>query len=342
MSSDELFMLRTIELARNGAGKVSQNPLVGCVITHENIIVGEGWHQQYGEAHAEVNAINAVIDHSILKDCTVYVSLEPCSHTGKTPPCADLLVRHQVKRVVVAIQDPNPLVSGSGIAKLKSAGIEVVVGVLEKEGRVLNKRFLTFIEKKRPYIILKWAQTSDGFIARENFDSKWISNESSRQLVHRWRAEEDAILVGYNTALHDNPHLTVRDWSGKNPLRIVIDKELKLDPANNIFDAAAPTICYNMMKQDKQSNLEWVKLNDSKIIEQIIAHLYKRKIQSLIVEGGAQTINSFLSAGLWDEARVFISSDKFEKGIKAPELKTGYAKQEWIGDDALKIFVNNS
>ncbi|MEQ9412696.1 MAG: bifunctional diaminohydroxyphosphoribosylaminopyrimidine deaminase/5-amino-6-(5-phosphoribosylamino)uracil reductase RibD, partial [Cyclobacteriaceae bacterium] len=220
MISDKFYMLRAMELAKNGIGHVSPNPLVGCVIVYEGKIIGEGWHGKYGEAHAEVNAVNAVADKSILNGAAVYVNLEPCAHTGKTPPCADLLVKHKVKRVVIANVDPNPLVAGKGIAKLKDAGVEVLTGVLEEAGRELNKRFFTFLKHKRPFVILKWAQTSDGFIARENFDSKWISNEYSRKLVHKWRTEEDSILVGYNTALYDNPKLTARDWTGRNPVRI--------------------------------------------------------------------------------------------------------------------------
>jgi len=211
MTPDELFMQRALELAQLGIGYVSPNPRVGCVIVHENKIIGEGWHQKFGEVHAEVNAINSVNDQSLLKESIVYVNLEPCSHFGKTPPCVDLLIEHHVKKVVIGNLDINPLVQGQGIKKLKDAGIETITGVLEKEGHELNKRFFTFIEKQRPYIILKWAQTSDEFIAQKNFESKWISNEFSRQLVHRWRSEEDAVLVGTRTASHDNPSQTVRD-----------------------------------------------------------------------------------------------------------------------------------
>jgi diaminohydroxyphosphoribosylaminopyrimidine deaminase/5-amino-6-(5-phosphoribosylamino)uracil reductase len=340
MTSDELFMLRAIELARNGAGSVSPNPLVGCVIVYENNIVGEGWHQQFGGAHAEVNAINAVKDKAILKDSVIYVNLEPCSHTGKTPPCADLLASHKVKRVVISNEDPNPLVSGKGLKKLKEAGIDVEVGVLGMESRHLNRRFFTFIEKKRPFIVLKWAQTSDGFIARENFESKWISNTSSRQLVHKWRAEEDAILVGYRTAVHDNPRLTVRDWSGKNPLRIVIDKQLNLDRSLHLLDASVPTICYNFIKQEQSPHLAFVRLEEENMIEQILADLYKRDVQSLIVEGGAQTINQFLSIGLWDEARVITSLKTFERGVLAPKVQLKPREREMINEDELTIFVN--
>jgi diaminohydroxyphosphoribosylaminopyrimidine deaminase/5-amino-6-(5-phosphoribosylamino)uracil reductase len=243
--ADEVFMRRALELALLGMGSVSPNPMVGCVIIHHDKIVGEGWHKQYGEAHAEVNAIATIADKSLLKECTVYVNLEPCSHFGKTPPCADLLIEHRVKKVVVANLDSNPLVASEGVKKLRTAGIEVITGILEKEGRELNKRFFTFMEKQRPYIMLKWAETSDGFIARENFDSKWISNEYSRQLVHKWRAENDAVLVGTKTAFHDNPELNVRDWSGRNPVRIVLDRFLRLSEKLHVFDRKQKTLCYN-------------------------------------------------------------------------------------------------
>ena len=254
-------MRRALELAENGRGQVSPNPLVGCVIEHHGKIIGEGWHQKYGEAHAEVNAVNSVKDKSLLKEACVYVSLEPCAHFGKTPPCADLLVENQVKKVVICNTDPNPLVAGKGIVKLREAGIEVETGILEKEGLELNKRFFHYLEKKRPYIILKWAETADGFIARKNFDSKWISNTLSRKLVHKWRTEEDAILVGTNTALYDNPQLNARDWTGNNPVRIVIDRHLKLPADLHLFDEQIPTICYNLIKNRNSGNVTFVKVH---------------------------------------------------------------------------------
>jgi len=341
MTSDKFYMLRAMELAKNGTGHVSPNPLVGCVIVHDGKIIGEGWHQKYGEAHAEVNAVNSVADPSQLKEAVVYVNLEPCAHTGKTPPCADLLVKHQVRRVVIANVDPNPLVEGKGILKLKEAGIEVTMGVLEKEGYALNKRFFTFLNQKRPFIILKWAQTSDGFMARENYDSKWISNEYSRKLVHRWRAEEDSILVGYNTAAHDNPKLTVRDWTGQNPVRVVIDPRLKLDKSLYLFDGSVPTICYNTIETMNKGGVEYVLLEEKEMLNGMLDDLFKRKIQSLIVEGGAQTINSFISHGIWDEARVFISKQKFGSGISAPVINKEVKSSEWIGSDELNCYTNN-
>ncbi|HZI25504.1 MAG TPA: bifunctional diaminohydroxyphosphoribosylaminopyrimidine deaminase/5-amino-6-(5-phosphoribosylamino)uracil reductase RibD, partial [Chryseolinea sp.] len=326
------------ELASLGQGNVSPNPLVGAVIVHQGKIVGEGWHKKYGGPHAEVNAVNRVIDKNILKESTVYVTLEPCSHFGKTPPCADLLIANNVKKVVVANVDPNPIVNGSGLHKLRASGIEVITGILDKEGRKLNKRFFTFIEKQRPYIVLKWAETSDGFIARKNFDSKWISDEFSRQLVHKWRTEEDALLVGMRTAQHDNPQLNVRDWSGRDPIRIVIDRFLKLSPKLNLFDGSQKTLCYNVLKHEERTNISLLRIDEENFLTHLIDDLYKRKIQSVIVEGGAMTLQAFIDAGLWDEARIFVSPQTFQNGIKAPELSGILANQFLLKNDLLKIY----
>lgn len=317
---DEKFMRRAFQLARLGAGRTSPNPMVGCVIVHEGKIIGEGWHQMYGGPHAEVNAIRSVSDRTLLPSSTAYVSLEPCAHFGKTPPCADLLVENKIRRVVISNRDPFPAVNGSGIKKLKSAGIAVEVGVLEQEGHAINRRFFSFHQKKRPYVVLKWAQTSDGFIARKNFDSKWISSELSRKLVHKWRSEEDAILVGTNTAKYDNPSLNVRSWSGSNPLRIVIDKRLKLDKSLHLFDTSIPTLCYNLEKSTEESNLSLVKVNEDSFLKDMMDDLYQRNVQSVFVEGGSHLLNSLISDGIWDEARIFISRTEFTDGIKAPHL----------------------
>lgn len=338
MTSDELFMTRALELARLGIGQVSPNPRVGCVIVHDGKIIGEGWHKKYGEAHAEVNAVNDVSDQSLLSKSTTYVTLEPCSHFGKTPPCAELLVKHQVKKVVIANIDINPLVGGRGIEKLKAAGIEVTTGILEKEARELNIRFFTFIEKQRPYIILKWAQTADGFIARANYDSKWISNEYSRQLVHRWRTEEDAVLVGTKTAAHDNPRLNVRDWTGRNPVRIVIDRFLRLNDGLHLFDKTQKTICYNAIRYEEHANLSLIRLDEDNFISNLIHDLYKQKIQSVIIEGGAQTLSLFIKLGLWDEVRIFESPGTFGSGIKSPTLQGEPISQQKIATDTLKIY----
>jgi diaminohydroxyphosphoribosylaminopyrimidine deaminase/5-amino-6-(5-phosphoribosylamino)uracil reductase len=335
---DEIFMRRAVELASLGQGHVSPNPLVGAVIVHQGKIVGEGWHKKYGGPHAEVNAVNSVIDKNILKESTVYVTLEPCSHFGKTPPCADLLIANNVKKVVVANVDPNPIVNGSGLHKLRASGMEVITGILDKEGRKLNKRFFTFIEKQRPYIVLKWAETSDGFIARKNFDSKWISDEFSRQLVHKWRTEEDALLVGMRTAQNDNPQLNVRDWSGRDPVRIVIDRFLKLSPKLNLFDGSQKTLCYNVLKHEERTNVSLLRIDEENFLTHLIDDLYKRKIQSVIVEGGAMTLQAFIDAGLWDEARIFVSPQTFQNGIKAPELSGVLADQCLLKNDLLKIY----
>lgn len=334
-----LYMRRALELAELGRGYVSPNPMVGCVIVHEGIIIGEGWHKEYGGPHAEVNAILSVENQDLLRESTVYVSLEPCAHWGKTPPCANLLAEKKVKRVIIAAADSNPLVGGKGIQILKNAGIEVITGILEKEARLQNRRFFTQIEKQRPYVILKWAQTQDGFVARENFDSKWISNAQSRQIVHKWRAEEDAILVGKNTAYYDNPRLDVRDWVGKNPIRIVLDSKLELPEKLNVFDQSIPTLVFNTIKTEGKENPNWICV-PTITPAAILQELHARKIQSLIVEGGSQVLHQFIQSGLWDEARVFTSLNKFERGIPAPVLNQNLSETHSIGTDRLDLYYH--
>jgi diaminohydroxyphosphoribosylaminopyrimidine deaminase / 5-amino-6-(5-phosphoribosylamino)uracil reductase len=315
-------MLRALQLAEIGRGNVSPNPMVGCVIVHNDKIIGEGWHKKYGDWHAEVNAVDSVKDKSLLSEATVYVTLEPCSHFGKTPPCADLLVKHQVKKVVICNFDPFPLVSGKGIEKLQGAGIEVVTGILEEKGRELNARFFTVIEKKRPYIILKWAETADGFIAGENFEQVKISNALSHKLSHKWRSEEDAIMVGTNTALHDNPKLNVREWTGQNPIRIVVGKHERLPKNLHLFGESIKTITLSDPTQ----------LNE----------LQNQKIQSLIVEGGTKLLQSFIDAQLFDEIRVFRSPKQLKKGILAPVIPKNIdiVKKQHLQDDELTIYKN--
>ncbi len=339
--SDEIFMKRAIELAALGKGSVSPNPIVGCVIVHEKKIIGEGYHEKYGEAHAEVNAIKSVSNQELLKESTAYVTLEPCSHHGKTPPCADLLIEVGIKKVVIACRDPFDQVDGKGIEKLDDAGIETILGVLENEASEQNRRFLTFHEKKRPYVILKWAQTSDGFIARENYDSKWISNEKSRQLVHKWRAEEDAILVGKNTAAHDNPSLTVRDWNGKNPTRILIDRNLEINHDANLLDDEAKTFILNSEKTEEVNSNHWIKMEDFSS-KSILNQLFQLKIQSVIIEGGAKTLNSFIEDDCWDEAKVFTSEATFETGIVAPKIEGLLSEEKSIVNDTLRIYRNKN
>ena len=332
-------MYRALELARLGLGNVSPNPMVGCVIVKDDKIIGEGYHQQYGGPHAEVNAVKEVKDQTLLTESTVYVTLEPCAHFGKTPPCADLLVKHQVKRVVICNDDPNPLVAGQGIERLRDAGIEVEVGLLKEEGRALNRRFFTAFEQKRPYVILKWAQTVDGFVARENYDSKWISNAYSRQLVHKWRAEEDAILVGTNTARYDNPSLTTRNWKGKNPVRLFIDRTLDLNKGLHLLDGSVPTYCFTEGQGENRPNLTFIQ-QEEMTPEAILAAISELKIQSLIVEGGSKLLNSFLESGLWDEARVFIAPHSFGKGIAAPLISGELLSETDVLQDRLLIYKN--
>lgn len=337
LTTDQKYMFRALELASLGLGSVSPNPMVGCVIVHEDKIIGEGWHREYGKAHAEVNAINSVTDQQLLQESTAYVTLEPCAHFGKTPPCADLLVEKKVKKAVIATTDSNPKVAGKGIEKLKDAGIEVSTGVLEKEAREINKRFFTAFLKNRPYIILKWAETKDGFIARKDFSSKWISNQYSRQWVHKWRAQEDAIMVGSNTAVHDNPTLNVREWTGKDPMRIVVDRYLKLDKTLNLFSDGRKTICYNYIKSEGNGAVHYEKLPETNFLSALFEDLSGKGIQSVIVEGGAGLIYALVKEKFWDEARIFVSPNTFGEGISAPKVEGNLISSEFVADDELKI-----
>lgn len=345
MEVNEKYMKRCIELARLGAGSVAPNPMVGCVIVCREIIIGEGFHKKYGGAHAEVNAINAIEHPEILKESTLYVSLEPCAHHGLTPPCSDLIVEKQIPRVVIGTTDPFSEVSGKGIEKLRNAGIEVEVGILEIECRELNKRFFTFHEKKRPYIILKWAQTLDGFIDRErnreNFgEPTWITGDLALRLVHKIRSEEGAILVGTNTAEKDNPSLTVRFWAGKNPVRAVLDKNLRLSPGLNLFDGTSKTLIFNAKKNEVTAENEWIKIDfKQEIGAQILEIFFHRKIISVIVEGGKQLLESFIRQNLWDEAHVFIGNKFFYNGISAPKIQGKISKNELLNNDWLKVFI---
>ncbi len=313
-------MQRALELATLGLGNVSPNPLVGCVVVYQDKIIGEGWHKKFGGPHAEVEAINNVKQKNLLSEATLYVNLEPCSHHGKTPPCADLIIRHQIRKVVIANKDPNPLVAGQGINKLEQAGVEVVSGIKADEGMKLNARFFHNLQFKRPYLVLKWAETSDGFIARENYDSKWISDAYSRRLVHKWRGEEDGILVGTNTGHYDNPQLNVRLWSGRDPVRIVIDRSLRLDPDLNLFDQTLPTLVYNLKKDEQKENLIHVRLTQEGFLDQMLEDLHKRGIHSVLVEGGSMLLQEFIQNNLWEEAFVFKSPQSFKQGKRAPRL----------------------
>lgn len=338
-------------MAQNGLGTTYPNPMVGSVVVHNNRIIGEGWHRIAGEAHSEVNAIKSVKNESVLKEATIYVSLEPCSHFGKTPPCSDLIISQGIKKVVIGTVDPFAKVAGRGIKKLLNAGCEVKVGILEKECRDLNRRFFTFHQKKRPYIILKWAQSEDGFLApdiREKREPVWITNTYSKQLVHKWRSEEQAILVGTNTAVADNPELTTRLWKGNDPVRVVFDKELRIPMDSFLFNEKTKTIVLTkktpskeQLKQDVE-NLFYEKIDFSEIVpQQVNEILVKHELQSVIIEGGAQTLQSFIDAGLWDEARVFSGKVQFKKGIKAPGISGNLISEKNIGDDLLKIYRND-
>jgi diaminohydroxyphosphoribosylaminopyrimidine deaminase/5-amino-6-(5-phosphoribosylamino)uracil reductase len=346
--TDELFMQRCLELAENGRSSVSPNPMVGCVIVKDGRVIGEGFHAKIGQAHAEVNAVQDVFQKygdeakAQLKDATVYVSLEPCAHFGRTPPCADLLIKHEVAKVVIGNNDPFPDVDGKGIEKLKNAGIEVVQGVLEAQCSQLNRRFFTRITRQRPYIILKWAQTANGYFAPLNPSKKWISAALSKKMVHKWRTEEDAVLVGKQTVIADDPQLTTREWMGKNPLRLVIDKNLQIPLDKHIFDGVAKTIIFNELKSDYSEKLQYVQMEDMQyyLPQKIAFQLYLMDIQSVIIEGGANILNQFIQAGLWDEARVFNSSSNWETGIAAPAIHGLITDVVEVSQDKLVVYQN--
>ena len=324
-SFSESIMSRCISLAKLGAGNVSTNPMVGAVVVHNGKIIGEGYHRKCGGPHAEVNAINSVKDPALLPESEIYVSLEPCAHFGKTPPCADLIIEKKIKKVYVGCLDPFSKVDGKGIQKLRAAGVEVVVGVLEKECQDLNRRFFTSVNLKRPYVILKWAQSIDGYIDKDCKPVR-ISNHQTEILNHKWRSEEDAILVGYNTALRDNPSLTNRLWAGKNPLRVVLDRDGSLPKNLKIFDDSARTVVLDFHGDDMPQN--------------VLTALNEMKVQSLIIEGGARTHRKFIEAGLWDEARIFVADVMLGGGTKAAEIHGGsLVDTEIVGGDRLLRYV---
>lgn len=326
MTTDEKYIRRCIELASNGLCNAAPNPMVGAVIVHNGKIIGEGYHAKCGEGHAEVNAIRSVKDETLLKEATIYVSLEPCSHYGKTPPCADLIISKGIPRVVVGCIDPFSQVSGRGIRKLREAGIDVTVGVLEEECKNLIRRFVTFNTQKRPYITLKWAESADGYIDinRENGSPVVLSTPVTSMYVHKQRAEHKAILVGRRTALLDNPSLTTRNWYGKNPLRLVIDRNLTLPAELKLFDHSTPTMVFTEKQKNSEDNLEYVALDFSKdILPQICTVLYDRKIQSLLVEGGTTLLQSFIDSELWDEIFVEHSENVLYEGVKSPIIPKG-------------------
>jgi diaminohydroxyphosphoribosylaminopyrimidine deaminase / 5-amino-6-(5-phosphoribosylamino)uracil reductase len=336
-------MRRCFELAKLGRSHVAPNPMVGSVIVLQDQIIGEGFHQEWGKAHAEVNAIGAVRNKDLLKHATLYVNLEPCAHHGKTPPCADLIVSMGIPKVVISTIDSFSEVAGKGIQRMRNHGIEVITGVLENEGRWLNRRFFTFHEKKRPYLILKWAETLDGFIDihREGVETRpmWITNQFSKVLVHKWRTEEAAILVGTVTAELDNPQLSARMWNGPQPLRIVTDQYLRLPRHLHLFDHQIPTIVFTAQDAQDEENLRFIRLDYSKdTLPQMMEVLHGLDIQSLIIEGGSLLLSGFIAAGLWDEARIFSGNKLFGDGIKAPEIGVLPDRQEQIGDSKLSWY----
>jgi len=320
--------------------------MVGAVLVLEGRIIGEGWHGQHGVHHAEVNCLASVAeaDKHLIPHSTMYVSLEPCAHYGKTPPCANRLVQEQVKEVIICNTDPNPQVAGKGVAILKAHNIAVTVGVLAEAGRWLNRRFFSVQERKRPYVILKWAQSADGYIAPADRSRYQLSTSHSQQLVHKWRTEEDAIMVGYTTALNDNPQLTARLWEGKNPLRIVLDKQMQLPATHKLFDAETETWMLNEGKSGRADNIEFVQLDfTNSVLPQLLDKLYSAGKQSLIVEGGARLLQSFIDAGLWDETRVFTTGVKLSNGIPAPVLKDSvHAEQTPVAIDVLHLYINKN
>ena len=336
MTKDEKYISRCLELARNGLCTTPPNPMVGAVIVYKNRIIGEGYHVHYGQAHAEVNAIRSVKEKDILllKEATLYVNLEPCSHYGKTPPCTDLIIEKGIPHVVVGCLDPFPLIAGKGIKKLRDTGINVTVGVLEEKCHQLNRKFITFNINKRPYIILKWAESSNRFIGKKKDNNKpiMLSSNLTQMLVHKKRSENSAILVGKRTALIDNPSLTTRAWYGKNPVRIILDKDLTLPLTTHIYDGKAYTIIFTSKTTDKKvSDTEFIQLNfSSNILPQIMDVLYDKKLQSLLVEGGRELLQSFIDSNLWDEAFVEESPIILNDGIKAPNINNCYLKDSEI------------
>ena len=344
-TAPETYMHRCLELALLGAGKVMPNPMVGAVLVHEGRIIGEGWHKKYGGPHAELNCLNSVSadDQGLISSATLYVSLEPCAHFGKTPPCADLIIRNRIPKVVIGCRDPFEQVNGKGIEKLKNAGIDVVTGLLEHECLEINKRFFTFHTKHRPYIILKWAQTANGMIGSGTDERLLISNELTNRIVHQWRSEEAAILVGTNTALQDDPSLTNRLWTGNNPVRMVIDNNLRLPPHLQLFDQQQKTIVFNTQKQQENGKILYCKIDPNEnSLKQIMDISYKMGIQSILVEGGSKLLQSFIEANQWDEVRL-IKNEKLaiKNGIAAPLLdqQNPYKKQT-IQSDTINFYTN--
>lgn len=337
----EVYIKRCIELAKKATGKTYPNPLVGAVIVHEGKIIGEGYHQKAGEPHAEINAINSVKNPELLPKSTIYVSLEPCAHFGKTPPCSLKLKEIGFKKVVIGAMDSHDKVNGKGKKILQDAGIETISGILEEECRALNKRFFTFHEKKRPYIILKWAESGDGFLDQD-FKPTKISNDLASQFVHQLRSEEHAILVGTQTALNDNPSLTTRLVDGRNPVRILIDFDLKVPEHFRIFNNEAPTLVFNQIKEAEEGNITFIKISKNNFLQDLMQKLYEQQIQSVIIEGGRYTLQQFIDANLWDEAIIIKNENLIlENGTKAPIITAETSKTAEIKNNLMLFYENN-
>jgi len=344
--TDDFYIQKCLTLAQKAKGHTSPNPMVGAVLVYKDRIIGEGWHHFYGADHAEVNCLKNVVDADkhLIPESTMYVNLEPCAHYGITPPCATRLVAERVKKVVIANTDPFEQVSGKGISILAEAGIEVETDISEKEGLWVNRRFFCFHSLHRPYIILKWAQTNDGFIAPADKSKFQITGKESQTLVHKWRTEEAAIMVGTATALNDNPQLTARLYEGKQPLRIVLDRNLKLPHTHHLFDEHAATWIINEQQELLEGNIHYLPMAfDNTLLPTLLQKLYEQKVLSIIIEGGAVLLNSFISAGLWDEARIFTGTTSLKDGIKAPQLNNKTeAFATAVGNDNLQVFVNKN
>ena len=325
MIDEEKYMYRCLQLAAFGAGYVAPNPMVGAILVHNGKIIAEGFHRRYGESHAEPNAIYAVKDEKLLRESTLYVNLEPCSHFGKTPPCADLIVSKGIPKVVIGTLDPNPKVSGRGVEILRNAGIEVTVGLLEEACNELNKRFFIWQKEKRPYVLIKWAQTRDGFIDELRADVSTpplqISNNITKQLTHKIRSDYQSIMVSTNTVVLDNPSLTVRRWAGKNPVRLILDRTGRIPANYHIFDDAVKTIIFTENPKVNTEKTEFVNITfDQNFLKNLLKLIAERNIHSVLVEGGSQLLNSFIASGLWDEANVEISNQIIAAGVQAPKL----------------------
>ncbi|MCX7986958.1 MAG: bifunctional diaminohydroxyphosphoribosylaminopyrimidine deaminase/5-amino-6-(5-phosphoribosylamino)uracil reductase RibD [Bacteroidales bacterium] len=344
-TKDEQYHFRCIDLAYNGLGHTAPNPLVGAVIFYKGKIIGEGYHSRFGGAHAEVNAINQIKNESILKNATLLVNLEPCSHFGKTPPCSSLIIEKKIKKVIIGDIDPFPKVSGRGVKMLQQANVEVAIGLRKADSRFINRRFFTFHEKKRPYIILKWAESYDGYLDKirtSNEPPQWITNTYAKILVHKWRTQEQAILVGTNTVMMDNPQLTARYYYGKNPIRLILDRNNRLERNLNVFDQKAPTVIFSQKNNNQfLDHVQYVQIPFEDMPAEVMDYCFRNNIQSVIIEGGSKVLTSFITRNLWDEARVFKGDKVFEHGIAAPKIDCRPQYTLRLGNAMLAYYFND-